>query len=120
MDRRRRLASTTADLAKWAKALYEGKAFDSSLLPKMLDGVPAKLGPNTKYGLGVIIRQTPFGASYDHSGFFPGYLTEMMYFPDAKMAIAVQVNTSIPRATGKPLTRFIYDFAKIILEEQNY
>jgi hypothetical protein len=30
----------------------------------------------------------------------------------------VQVNTSVPRATGKPLTRFIYDFAKIILEEQ--
>jgi D-alanyl-D-alanine carboxypeptidase len=84
----------------------------------MLDGVPAKLGPNTKYGLGVIIRQTPFGASYGHSGFFPGYLTEMMYFPDAKIAIAVQVNTSAPRATGKPLTRFIYDFAKIVLEEQ--
>lgn len=108
------MASTTEDLAKWAKALYEGKAFDPSLLPQMLDGVPAKLGPNTKYGLGVIIRQTPFGTSYGHSGFFPGYLTEMMYFPDAKMAIAVQVNTSVPRATGKPLTRFIYDFAKII------
>jgi D-alanyl-D-alanine carboxypeptidase len=111
-------ASTAEDLAKWAKALYEGKAFDPSPLPQMLDGVPAKLGPNTKYGLGVIIRQTPFGASYGHSGFFPGYLTEMMYFPDSKIAIAVQLNTSVPRATGKPLTRFIYDFAKIVLEEQ--
>jgi D-alanyl-D-alanine carboxypeptidase len=113
------MASTTEDLAKWGKALYEGKAFDPSLLPQMLDGVPAKLGPNTKYGLGVIIRQTPFGASYGHSGFFPGYMTEMMYFPDSKTAIAVQVNTSVPRATGKPLTRFIYDFVRIILAEQN-
>lgn len=69
------MASTAEDLAKWVKALYEGKAFDPSLLPQMLDGVPAKLGPNTKYGFGVIIRQTPFGASYGHSGFFPGYLT---------------------------------------------
>lgn len=112
------IASTTEDLAKWATVLYEGKAFDPSLLPQMLDGVPAKLGPNTKYGLGVIIRQTPFGTSYGHSGFFPGYLTEMMYFPDAKIAIAVQVNTSVPRATGKPLTRFIYDFVKIVWDEQ--
>jgi D-alanyl-D-alanine carboxypeptidase len=108
---------TTEDLAKWAKALYEGKAFDPALLPQMLDGVPAKLGPNAKYGFGFIIRQTPLGVNYGHSGFFPGYLTEMMYFPDAKIAIAVQVNTSVPRATGKPLTRFIYDFAKIVLEE---
>jgi hypothetical protein len=43
------MASTTENLAK---ALYEGKAFEPSLLPQMLDGVPAKLGPNTKYGLG--------------------------------------------------------------------
>ena len=42
----------------------------------------------------------------------------MMYFPEAKTAIAVQVNTSVPRATGKPLTRFIYDFAKIVLEDR--
>ncbi|MGH7600598.1 MAG: hypothetical protein ACREOI_29940 [bacterium] len=61
----------------------------------------------------------PFETSYGHSGFFPGYLTEMRYFHDAKIAIAVQVNTSVPRATGKPLTRFIYDFARIIWEEQN-
>jgi hypothetical protein len=40
----------------------------------------------------------------------------MLYFSDAKIAIAVLVNTSVPRATGKPLTRFIYDFAKIVLE----
>ena len=94
------MASTAADLAKWAKTLYEGKAFDPSLLPQMLDGVPAKLGPNTKYGLGVIIRQTPLGASYGHSGFFPGYLTDMMYFPDSKITIAVQVNTSVTQASA--------------------
>jgi D-alanyl-D-alanine carboxypeptidase len=113
------MASTTEDLARWAKALYEGRAFDRSLLREMLDGVPAKLGPETKYGLGVIIRPTALGISYGHSGFFPGYITEMIYFPEHKFAVAVQVNTSVPRATGKPLSRFIGDLAAIIVDAMN-
>jgi D-alanyl-D-alanine carboxypeptidase len=113
------MASTTEDLARWAKALYEGRAFDRSLLSQMLDGVPAKLGPEAKYGLGVIIRPTALGISYGHSGFFPGYITEMIYFPEHKFAIAVQVNTSVPRATGKPLSRFISDLAAIIIGATN-
>jgi D-alanyl-D-alanine carboxypeptidase len=84
----------------------------------MLEGVPAKLGREAKYGLGVIIRPTGLGISYGHSGFFPGYITEMMYFPDHKLAIAVQVNSSVPRAAGKPLGQFITDFAEIIVQEQ--
>lgn len=112
------LASTTEDLARWAKLLYEGKAFEPSLLSKMLEGVPARLGPEAKYGLGVILRPTPLGLAYGHSGFFPGYITEVIYFPAAGVAIAVQVNTSVPRATPKPLSRFITELAEIIINEQ--
>jgi D-alanyl-D-alanine carboxypeptidase len=88
------IASTAADLARWGKALYEGRAFDAALLPTMLDGVPARLGPNARYGLGVIIRPTPLGESWGHSGYFPGYLTELAYFPEFRVAVAVQVNSS--------------------------
>jgi len=88
------IASTASDLARWGKALYEGRAFDPALLPVMLDGVPARLGPNARYGLGVIIRPTDLGESWGHSGYFPGYLTEMAYFPAHRIAVAVQVNSS--------------------------
>jgi len=88
------IASTASDLARWGKALYEGRAFDPALLPVMLDGVPARLGPNARYGLGVIIRPTDLGASWGHSGYFPGYLTEMAYFPAHRISVAVQVNSS--------------------------
>ena len=111
------MASTTEDLARWGKFLYEGRAFGRALLPEMFDGVAARLGPEAKYGLGVIIRPTPQGISYGHSGFFPGYLTEMAYFPDSKIAIAVQVNTSVPRAVGKPLFRVLLDLADIIAQD---
>ena len=95
--------------------MYEGKAFDSSLLPQVLDGVAAPmLGRETKYGLGVIIRQTQAGMSYGHSGFFPGYLTDVMYFPDKKVAVAVQVNTSVGKDLGKPLGRVLVELAEVI------
>ncbi len=108
-------AATTEDLARWAKMLYEGKAFSSELLPQVFDGVAAPvLGRETKYGLGVIIRKSSLGASYGHSGFFPGYMTDMMYFPDQKVAIAVQVNTSVSRNLGKPLSLVLVEMMEVI------
>ncbi|MGB5013658.1 MAG: serine hydrolase domain-containing protein [Pyrinomonadaceae bacterium] len=108
-------ASTSGDLARWAKLIYEGKAFDASLLPQVFDGVAAPmLGRETRYGLCVIIRKTPAGTSYGHSGFFPGYMTDMMYFPEQRIAIAVQVNTSVPQDLGKPLGRVLADLAEIV------
>ncbi len=112
------LATTALDLARWAKLLYEGKVVDASLMDDLLDGVPAKLGPETKYGLAVIIRPTAHGITYGHSGFMPGYQTEMMYFPQLKSAIAVQVNSSAPRSTGRPLSRFVTEFAGILVAAQ--
>ncbi len=110
--------SNAEDLARWAKAMYEGKAFDAALLPEMLAGVPAKLGRDTKYGLGVIIRPTAAGLTYGHSGFFPGYMTDMMYFPEHKISVAVQVNSSVPQNLGKPLGRVLVESAGMILGKE--
>jgi D-alanyl-D-alanine carboxypeptidase len=108
------LAVTAGVLARWAKLLYEGKVVDASLMDDLLNGVPAKLGPETKYGLGVIIRPTAMGITYGHSGFMPGYQTDVMYFPELKTAIAVQVNSSAPRVTGRALRSFVTEFAEIV------
>ncbi len=98
--------STSTDLARWAKLLYEGNAFDKSMLPVMETGVPAKTGKGDEYGLGVQIRHTQFGITYGHGGWFPGYLSEMEYFPDKHTAIAVQINTD--------------DFSKVKGRTHNY
>ena len=110
------LAVTSLDLAKWGKILYEGKAVPAEMMPKMLDGVAAQLGPESKYGLGVIIRPSPLGITYGHSGFMPGYQTELVYFPDRKLSIAVQVNSSAPRSTGRSLRAFALDFAQLVTQ----
>lgn len=112
-------ASTAHDLARWAKMFYEGKAFSPDLLPQVVDGVSAPmLGRETKYGLAAIIRQTPAGISYGHSGFFPGYMTDLMYFPEHKIAVAVQVNTSVGRNLGKPLSRALVEMMETIKAQE--
>ena len=93
----------------------EGKAFSPDLLPQVVDGVAAPmLGRETRYGLGSIIRKTQVGTSYGHSGFFPGYMTDMAYFLDQKIGVAVQVNPSVGRSLGKPLSRILVEVIEVI------
>ena len=110
-------ASTTSDLARWSAALYGGGVLDGEWIAQMLDGVPARLGPGARYGLGVIIQETPLGVSYGHSGFFPGYLTQMAYFPEQRIAVAVQVNCSVPPSLGRPLGAMVTELAEVAIEQ---
>ena len=111
------MASSASDLASWAKLLYEGKAFDPSLLIDVLDGVPAPmLGREAKYGLGVILRPTTLGKSYGHSGFFPGYLAEVCYWPEHKLAVAVQVNTSEIQKLRPRLLQWCIELAQSVVQ----
>jgi D-alanyl-D-alanine carboxypeptidase len=109
--------STAGDLARWAKALYEGKAFGEEMRKQMLAGVPAKTGRGDKYGLGVQIRQTAPGLSYGHGGWFPGYLSEMEYFPEKRVAIAVQFNTDDMRSLRKSPHAIIVEIARTLFSE---
>jgi D-alanyl-D-alanine carboxypeptidase len=111
------IASTAEDLARWGKLLYEGQAFDPVALPQVVEGVPARLGPNTRYGLGVIIRDTPLGPTYGHSGFFPGYQAELVYLPTDSVAVSFQVNSSVAGALGRSPVRVAQEFLEIAVAE---
>ena len=110
-------ATSPLDLARWGHELYAGKALSPTARQLMIDAaVPARLGPETKYGLGVIVRaSTPAGPTWGHSGFFPGYQAELLYVPDLGVSLATQINTSAPRSTGpRSLLRGLYDIAAMV------
>ncbi len=87
------LVTNPRDLARWAKALYEERAMKKPYLEEML-AVPSAVRAGVAYGLGVFIwTSTPLGVAYGHGGWFPGYRTQMMYFPALRLAVAVQINT---------------------------
>ena len=107
-------SSSAVDLARWAKKLYEGSIVPAARIAEAVRGVPAQLGPEVRYGLGVIIWPSPRGPVWGHSGYFPGYITEMRYYPDAKIALALQMNTSVPRAFGRNPGGFLNEIAEMV------
>ena len=65
--------------------------------------------------MGVHITETPYGKAYGHSGFFPGYITNMQYFPDKGIAIAYQVNSS--ETEHRALFYAMRELVRLVLEE---
>ena len=115
------LATTPEDLARSAKLLFEGKAFQKrETLEMMLSGVdmPSRKDATkrSQYGLGVMIHDSQWGPSYGHGGWFPGYRTEVAYFPERKVAIAVQFNTDIGPSLKKGVPAYLIDVARIVFE----
>ena len=108
-------ATSARHLARWGHALYTAQAISPKMRDLMIaEAVPARLGPETRYGLGVIVRPTtPAGRTWGHSGFFPGYMTELVHLPDRGITLAVQINTSAP-ARGRSALRFLYDVAALV------
>ena len=89
--------TTAQDLARWALELFrdDGGVVPGALRDEHLAGVPApQLGPGVHYGLGVILRDGPLGEMRGHSGFFPGWQSEVRYYPELRCAVAVQCNSS--------------------------
>ncbi len=84
-------AANPRSLVRWAKALFEGEALPDGAVQEMIrDTVP--VGDGRRYGLGLYEYDTPLGRAFGHSGYFPGYRSGLLYFPDAKIAVAVQTN----------------------------
>jgi D-alanyl-D-alanine carboxypeptidase len=99
------LATNPHDLARWAKALYEGRAMQGGYVAQLLQAVPVgPQEPDRSYGLGVMIWNSPEGRAYGHSGWFPGYKSEMVYYPGSKIALAFQTNTDVAAPNSKPMT----------------
>jgi len=108
-------AASAADLARWGRAWYEGRAFARARVDEAVQGVPAPaLGPEVRYGLAVIIQPTPLGPSWGHSGYMPGYLTEMRYWPEHGIAVTYLVNTTAPRTLGRAPGTVVNELAAIV------
>ena len=84
-------ASTPSDLVRWAKALFEGNALPADAAAEMTRN-PVAAGDGRSYGLGLYRYETPLGRAWGHGGWFPGYRSELRYFPATKVAVALQLN----------------------------
>lgn len=87
-------ASSTPDLARWAKLYFNGNLFSDSL--KQLIITPSEQGKalseNESCGAGSFIFKLKSGLFYGHTGLMPGYKSIFAYSPELNIAIAMQIN----------------------------
>ena len=92
------LLSSSKDLARWIRALFDGRAIGAHSVAEMLESTAAVPGRENEhqpaaYGLGIAIVETPFGTAYRHGGFFPGYNSMVAWYPRYRLAVALQINS---------------------------
>jgi hypothetical protein len=80
------LYSTTEDLLKWEKGVFNGKLLTAASLKKMT--MPYK----SDYAFGVLVSESRGKRVIQHNGFIQGFYSKLAYYPDAKITVAVLSN----------------------------
>jgi CubicO group peptidase (beta-lactamase class C family) len=81
------LYSTTNDLARWEEGLYGGKLLSPDSLRRM---TTPGLGD---FGLGVVVKQEKGERVISHAGGIQGFVADLRYYPDQRIAVVVLSNT---------------------------
>ena len=88
------LASTAGDLLNWMRSLAGGKVLNSELFQQMT--TPGELinGTKIKYGFGCFLDKVDGRTAVRHGGGIPGFVSELAYFPESELTVAVLINTN--------------------------
>ena len=111
-------ATSARDLARWGHALYTAKAIstcDARPDDRAKPFPPGSDRKRTTVSASSSARRRRVGVVWGHSGFFPGYQTELIHAVDHGITLALQINTSAPRPQGtRSLLRAAYDLVATV------
>jgi len=88
------LCSTAGDLVTWLKALHGGKVLSPASYAELI--TPARLndGTLTRYAMGIAVGKDARGLNYiGHGGSIAGFTAHATWYPDARAAIVVLMNS---------------------------
>lgn len=89
------IASSSADVARWAEALYGGRVVPAATVEAMVaDASRGSASPSLPYGLGVEVLLIDRRLAYGHGGRLLGSQSVVRYFPLDGLTIAVLTNQS--------------------------
>jgi len=102
------IVTTAADLARWARSLYQGEVARGEWFEALTDWV--ERGDGMQYGLGVI-RYTPDDQPlFGHKGNTVGYSASVWHAPGAGVTVAVLTNAHLVDVT--PIARVLLERAR--------
>lgn len=107
------LYATADALTKWTVALFDGSIGGDRLLHQMIEPVALTDGSATPYGFGLFIGSLEGQREYSHDGNSAGFSTQLAYYPERKLAIAVMLNSRKHHAEvlANRLARAVHGFA---------
>jgi D-alanyl-D-alanine carboxypeptidase len=87
------MVASAPGLARWAEALFSGKAVSPASLEAMTDFHPISFaqGGHRDYGLGVA-EYVMRGVVWEHEGALPGYASYMGYLPEEGVSVVALTN----------------------------
>ncbi|MFE2721733.1 serine hydrolase domain-containing protein [Kitasatospora sp. NPDC059327] len=104
------LISTTADLARFERALLDGRLLPPRLMREMTDTVPTDPGSHQlDYGLGLARYQLSCGPVLGHNGGIFGYTTQLWATTDRQVALSYtdRGDTTDQEAQGAAMRGFL-------------
>ena len=91
-------SSTTADLARWQRALYGGRVISAASLKKMTTLYKGD------YGLGIYVRTIDGRRIYTHGGGAPAF-ANLTWYPESQISVVVLGN--VPTVPAPEITSFL-------------
>jgi len=104
------LCSTVGDLIAWNHALHGGRLLSSASYEELI--TPGKLNDGTvlRYAKGLGVDSLLGRRAIAHGGGINGFLSDLKYFPDDSLHVAVLVNTAgpvSPSAIATAIARYV-------------
>jgi D-alanyl-D-alanine carboxypeptidase len=106
------IVSNADDLARFYRALLQGRLLRPDLLATLETTVPMGAGTPRGYGYGAGIATLPLpcGRAWGHNGSTPGYLSSVLNSRGARRQVVVLINggeTALDRRTAEPVQRLL-------------
>jgi len=103
------LCASADGLARWTRALGEGRVIPPLLLAEMRADEPVSSGPTPPYGFGISLLPLAGRPAYSHAGAGDGWGAWTSYLPEERLTIVILVNRGWFWATdlGVPLVRLL-------------
>jgi CubicO group peptidase (beta-lactamase class C family) len=91
------LCSTVGDMVTWLQALHGGRVLSPASYAEFITPATLDDGTPLRYGMGLQVGPDPSGLMYiGHGGRAPGFWVEAGWYPEARMAVVVMINTVGP------------------------
>jgi D-alanyl-D-alanine carboxypeptidase len=106
------IVSDADDIARFYRALLQGRLLRPDLLAVMETTVPmgARAPRGFAYGAGIFTTPMPCGIAWGHNGSTPGYLTTVLNSRGGKHQVVLMINggeTALDRRTAEPAQRLL-------------